>query len=105
MVPLSPVRPSSTGSTDTAMRGFPMMPKTMRRPALILVHESEAACRQRLAAAGFAEPHVSEITSYLAQSTDMEPEFAALERACIERGVTFRPVALDDAPAVFPDCD
>jgi D-alanine-D-alanine ligase len=82
-----------------------MMPKTMRRPALVLVHESEAACRQRLAAAGFAEPHVSEITSYLAQSTDMEPEFAALERACMERGVTFRPVALDDAPAVFPDCD
>ena len=82
-----------------------MTPKTMGRPTLILVHESEASCRRTLAAAGFAEPYVSEITSYLAQSTDMEPEFAVLERACMERNVAFRPVALDDAPAVFPDCD
>jgi D-alanine-D-alanine ligase len=82
-----------------------MTPKTIGRPTLILVHESEAACRRRLAAAGFVEPYISEITSYLAQSTDMEPEFGMLERACAERGVAFRPIALDDAPASFQDCD
>ena len=61
------------------------------RPGLVLVHESEAACRKRLEAAGFAEPHVSEITSYLAQSTDMEPEFERLERACAGRGLASGP--------------
>jgi D-alanine-D-alanine ligase len=75
------------------------------RPGLVLIHESEAACRKRLEAAGFAEPHVSEIASYLAQSTDMEPEFDRLEQACAGRGLAFRPVALDDAGAVLPDCD
>jgi D-alanine-D-alanine ligase len=75
------------------------------RPELILVHESEDACRERLAAAGFEEPRISEITSYLAQSTDMEPEFERLEQACAERGLAFRPVALDNAPSVLPACD
>jgi D-alanine-D-alanine ligase len=75
------------------------------RPELVLIHESEAACRKRLEAAGFAEPHLSEITSYLAQSTDMEPEFGRIEQACAERGLAFRPVALDDASAVLPACD
>lgn len=82
-----------------------MMPKSTVLPTLVLVHESEAACRRRLAAAGFVEPCISEITSYLAQSTDIRPEFKALERACAGSGVVFRPVALDDAPAVFRDCD
>jgi D-alanine-D-alanine ligase len=75
------------------------------RPGLVLVHESETACRKRLEAAGFAEPHVSEITSYLAQSTDMEPEFERLGSACAGRGLAFRPVALDDAPAALAGCD
>jgi D-alanine-D-alanine ligase len=75
------------------------------RPELVLVHESEAACRKRLEAAGFAEPHVSEITSYLAQSTDMEPEFEMLGQACAGYGLAFRPVALDDAPSVLANCD
>jgi D-alanine-D-alanine ligase len=75
------------------------------RPELILIHESEAACRARLVAAGFEEPRISEVTSYLAQSTDMQPEFEGLAHACAKRGMAFRPVALDDAPSVLPDCD
>jgi D-alanine-D-alanine ligase len=74
-------------------------------PQLLLVHESEQACRRRLAAAGFAEQQASEISSYLAQSTDMEPEFEAIGRCCAERGFAFRPIALDDAPMVFAACD
>jgi D-alanine-D-alanine ligase len=75
------------------------------RPGLVLVYESEAACRQRLAAAGLVEPHVSEIASYLAQSTDIVPELDRLQRACAERGLAFRAVALDDAPAALSGCD
>ncbi len=67
------------------------------QPTLVLVHEPEAACRQRLAMQGFAERQGFEISSYLAQSTDMAPEFAAIERACAGRGLSFLPLALDDA--------
>lgn len=69
----------------------------MSRPTLILVYEPEAACRARLAADGFAERHVLEISSYLAQSTDLAPEFPAIEKACAGRGLDFLPLALDDA--------
>lgn len=71
------------------------MPST--RPTLVLVHEPEAACRQRLAAEGFAERQGFEISSYLAQSTDMAPEFAAIEKACAGQGLSFLPLELDDA--------
>ena len=67
------------------------------QPTLVLVHEPEAACRQRLAMQGFAERQGFEISSYLAQSTDMAPEFAAIERACAGRGLSFLPLELDDA--------
>jgi D-alanine-D-alanine ligase-like ATP-grasp enzyme len=69
----------------------------MPKPTLILVYEPEAACRTRLAADGFAERHALEISSYLAQSTDLAPEFPAIEKACAERGLDFLPLGLDDA--------
>jgi D-alanine-D-alanine ligase len=68
------------------------------RPTLILVYEPEAACQERLAALGFAEARILEISSYLAQSTDLAPHFHAIEKACRERGVGFLPLDLDDAP-------
>ena len=73
------------------------MPKP--NPTLILVYEPEAACRTRLLAEGFAERHVLEISSYLAQSTDLAPEFGAIEKACADRGLDFLPLELDDAAA------
>ena len=73
------------------------MPKP--NPTLILVYEPEAACRTRLLAVGFAERHVLEISSYLAQSTDLAPEFGAIEKACADRGLDFTPLELDDAAA------
>ena len=71
------------------------------RPSLILVHEPEEACRTRLLADGFAERHALEISSYLAQSTDLAPEFGEIEAACAARGIDFQPVELDRAePAI-----
>ena len=67
-------------------------------PTLLLVHETEPSCRARLAAEGFAEPVLTQISSYLAQSTDIEAEFDAIEAACRGHGIDFRPVTLDDAP-------
>ncbi|MGN6583201.1 MAG: D-alanine:D-lactate ligase-like protein [Rhizobiaceae bacterium] len=75
------------------------------QPELILVYEAEADCRQRLLADGFTPDHALEITSYLAQSTDIAPEFDAIAEACRVRGIGFRPVRLDDAPRIFGDCD
>jgi D-alanine-D-alanine ligase len=75
------------------------------RPQLVLVHETEAACRARLLADGIAPPHVAEITSYLAQSTDLALEFGALERACARRGIGFRPVELDAAAGALAAAD
>lgn len=68
-----------------------------RKPTLILVYEPEAACRTRLAAEGFADAHILEISSYLAQSTDLAPEFSDIEKACAARGVDFVALELDDA--------
>ncbi len=73
----------------------------MPMPQLLLVYEPEAACLERLLAEGFAENHAAEIASYLAQSTDMVPEFDAIAAACARRGLDFQPIALDDAPATF----
>lgn len=67
------------------------------RSTLILVYEQEAACQERLAAKGFADRHIQEISSYLAQSTDLAPEFDAIEKACADRGLRFLPLDLDDA--------
>ena len=64
---------------------------------LALIYEPEAVCRDRLIAAGFADAHAGEIASYLAQSTDMMPEFDALAAECRTRGLDFCPVPLDEA--------
>ena len=71
------------------------------RPNLILVHEPEAACRTRLAAEGFPPERIVEISSYLAQSTDIAPEFDAIAAECGRRGIDFLPVELDDAAQAF----
>jgi D-alanine-D-alanine ligase-like ATP-grasp enzyme len=73
----------------------------MATPTLILVYEPESACRARLVADGFAERHALEISSYLAQSTDLAPEFPAIGKACATRGIDFLPLELDDAAAIF----
>jgi D-alanine-D-alanine ligase len=72
---------------------------------LMLIYEPEAACRERLAADGFTEIHALEISSYLAQSTDIALEFDEIAEACGKRGITFRPVALDNAASALASAD
>ncbi|RWC27422.1 D-alanine:D-lactate ligase-like protein [Mesorhizobium sp.] len=71
------------------------------KPRLILVHEPEKACLDRLIADGHAPERAAEIASYLAQSTDLAPEFEALGLACQARGLSFMAVALDDAASML----
>lgn len=66
---------------------------------LVLVHEREEDCLKRLMAGGLSERHARDVSSYLAQSTDMAPEFPALARACADRGIRFAAVTLDDFAA------
>lgn len=68
---------------------------------LLFVYEPEEACRTRLRAQGFSDRRAHEISSYLAQSTDIQPELPAFAAACAARGVTFTPVELDGAPAAI----
>ncbi|TIO34954.1 D-alanine:D-lactate ligase-like protein [Mesorhizobium sp.] len=68
-----------------------------QKPKLFLVYEPEKACFDRLVADGHVPARAAEIASYLAQSTDMAPDFDALAAACQARGLSFAPVALDDA--------
>lgn len=80
----------------------------MAKKTLVLVHEREADCLGRLRSAGLSELHAGEVSSYLAQSTDMTPEVAALENACADHGVRFSGVTLDDFIAdrhAFPPAD
>lgn len=76
---------------------------------LFLVYEPEAACRQRLLSAGFEAERALEVSSYLAQSTDLAHEFDAIANACAARGLTFNATALDDFPSlahsIDPDTD
>ena len=76
-----------------------------RRPELLLIHEPEAACRARLSAQGFAPERVIEISSYLAQSTDIAADLDAIAEECGRRGFDFRAVALDDAAITLTGCD
>ncbi|BAV49141.1 hypothetical protein MesoLj113a_07630 [Mesorhizobium sp. 113-1-2] len=76
-----------------------------RKPKLILVYEPEKACFDRLISDGFPSQRATEISSYLAQSTDIAPDFAALAAACAARGLAFAPVALDDAAAALAGAD
>lgn len=75
------------------------------RGSLLFLHEAEAACLERLLAQGFEETHALEISSYLAQSTDIVPEFPAIARECAARGVEFLPVTLDEAPEALAGRD
>ncbi|RUX04944.1 D-alanine:D-lactate ligase-like protein, partial [Mesorhizobium sp. M8A.F.Ca.ET.059.01.1.1] len=76
-----------------------------RRPELILVHEPEKACFERLVADGYAPKRAAEISSYLAQSTDLAPEFDTLAAACDSRGLAFAAVELDDAASALTGAD
>jgi len=69
------------------------------RAELVLVHEPEEACRARLLAAGHTRESAFEISSYLAQSSDLAAEFDAIREACAIRGLTFVPVELDKIAA------
>jgi len=69
----------------------------MPKPILVLVYEPEAACRSRLLEAGFAPDRATEITSYLAQSTDIAADLSGIAKACAARGFGFEAVELDDA--------
>src|SRR5690606_2771956 len=80
---------------------IPRMPSPL--PTLILVYEPEQACLDRLATDGFAPDRAVEIASYLAQSTDLAPEFGALTDACGRHGIAFRPVPLDEAAGVLAE--
>ncbi|RVD21364.1 D-alanine:D-lactate ligase-like protein [Mesorhizobium sp. M4B.F.Ca.ET.017.02.2.1] len=75
------------------------------QPRLILVHEPERACCERLVADGHAPERAAEISSYLAQSTDLAAEFDALAAACDKRGLAFAPVELDEAAGVLAGAD
>ncbi|TKB10460.1 MAG: D-alanine:D-lactate ligase-like protein [Mesorhizobium sp.] len=74
-------------------------------PTLILVHEPEKACFDRLVADGYPAERAIEISSYLAQSTDLACEFGQLAAASEKRGLAFLPVELDDAAAVLAKAD
>jgi D-alanine-D-alanine ligase-like ATP-grasp enzyme len=77
----------------------------MARPRLVLIYEPEQACRARLAAKGFAERQALEISSYLAQCTDLALEFNDIAEACAARGLDFMAVELDKAAEELPRCD
>lgn len=74
-------------------------------PTLVFVYEPEKACLQRLLAQGFPQERAVEITSYLAQSTDLAPEFPLFSEACAMRGLAFLPVELDDATEILSKQD
>ncbi|TGP24387.1 MULTISPECIES: D-alanine:D-lactate ligase-like protein [unclassified Mesorhizobium] len=75
------------------------------RPMLILVHEPEKACFDRLVADGYPTERAIEISSYLAQSTDLAPEFGQLAAACEKRGLAFMAVELSGAAAALAEAD
>lgn len=74
-------------------------------PTLYLVYEPEGACFDRLVADGFSARAAAEVSSYLAQSTDLAPEFEMISDACAARGIDFRAVELDDASQVLAAAD
>ncbi|RUT96663.1 D-alanine:D-lactate ligase-like protein [Mesorhizobium sp. USDA-HM6] len=74
-------------------------------PTLILVHEPEKACFDRLVADGFPAERATEISSYLAQSTDLAPEFGQLAAACEKRGLAFMAIELDNAATALVKAD
>ncbi len=72
---------------------------------LVLIYEPEEACIKRLQAEGYDDRHALEISSYLAQSTDLAAEFDEIAAACNRRGLSFRPVELDQTPTLLAGVD
>ncbi|MFD9901906.1 D-alanine:D-lactate ligase-like protein [Mesorhizobium sp. NPDC059025] len=77
----------------------------MPQPRLFLVYEPEKACLDRLVNQGHPRERAAEISSYLAQSTDLAPEFAEIWREASKRGITFTPLELDEATAAIAGAD
>jgi len=77
----------------------------MSARTLALIYETEAACRERLLAAGFDSGRALEITSYLAQATDLALEFGELAKQCAVHGIDFAPIELDAAPKALAMLD
>lgn len=77
----------------------------MPQPRLFLVYEPEKACLDRLTDRGYPREQAAEISSYLAQSTDLAPEFADIWREAGKRGVAFTPLELDEAAAAITAAD
>lgn len=69
---------------------------------LILAYEMESSCAKRLVSTGLCADRAAEIAFYLAQSTDILREFAAIERACSEQGIRFVPVEAGSLHGVIP---
>ncbi|HEV2505942.1 MAG TPA: D-alanine:D-lactate ligase-like protein [Mesorhizobium sp.] len=69
----------------------------MPQPRLFLVYEPEKACLDRLMNQGYPRDRATEISSYLAQSTDLAPEFSKIWREASRRGIAFTPLDLDEA--------
>ena len=63
---------------------------------LIVLYEPEAACRDRLVAAGHEPEIAAEIAFYLAQATDFETIEEKLRRALAAAGIELLTAALDD---------
>ncbi len=82
-----------------------MGPAIMPQPRLFLVYEPEKACLDRLVDQGYPPERAAEISSYLAQSTDLAPEFADIWREAGKRGITFTPLELDEAAATITSAD
>ncbi len=73
----------------------------MPLPQLVLVYEPEDACRTRLAAQGFPERHALEISSYLAQSTDLALEFERSRRPVADAAyASFRQLLTTPGPVL-----
>ena len=72
---------------------------------LIFVYEPEEACRTRLLADGFSPQHSLEISSYLAQSTDIQADLPEIAAECAAQDILFTPVELDSAPGIIASRD
>jgi hypothetical protein len=72
---------------------------------LVLIYEPEQTCRRLLLAGGCGERQALEISSYLAQSTDLALEFDEIATACAARGLSFAPAMLDEASARLQNAD
>lgn len=72
---------------------------------LIFVYEPEEACRTRLLADGFSARNALEISSYLAQSTDILADLDEISAKCAAQGIVFTPVELDSAAEIIASRD